>query len=171
MPRRENTHYSSSYMVDLPLFFVPLWADLWHLGTTQNLGIRGFFACSSQSREDILGGHSPSMWILPHGRYTHIICYPCIQPWCWVHAEYSMINVCFVIYQWLCEPLIQVIGLQGGALLGVAYKFPRRLSFPSATSGGIPGVAPEFSSVDDNLKSESPSNFQLYRYMQICCNS
>jgi hypothetical protein len=64
--------------------------------------------------------------------------------------------------------LIQVIGLQGGALLGVAYKFPRRLSFPSATSVGISGVAPE---LDDNTKAESPSNFQLYRYMQIFCNS
>jgi hypothetical protein len=49
----------------------------------------------------------------------------------------------------------------------VAYKFPRRLSFPSATSVGIPGVAPEF---DENTKAESPSNFQLYRYMQICCD-
>ena len=63
--------------------------------------------------------------------------------------------------------MIQVIGLQGGSLLGVAYKFPRRMSFSSAASGAMPGVAPTFSSVNDGGKSESHSNFQLYRCLQI----
>lgn len=67
-----------------------------------------------------------------------------------------------------------VIGLQGGALLGVAYKFPRRMSFSNAASASavsaaqaasFSGVAPTFASMDDaSGRGEAPSNFQLYSW-------
>jgi hypothetical protein len=56
--------------------------------------------------------------------------------------------------------IVQVIGLQGGALLGVTYKMPRRAS--TATLG------PSGSSLDDpsviGKGTEAPANFQLYSW-------
>ncbi|KAH7286232.1 hypothetical protein KP509_33G065100 [Ceratopteris richardii] len=67
-----------------------------------------------------------------------------------------------------------VMGLQGGSLLGVAYKFPPRMSFSTAAaasaasgvqSASFSGLAPTFSSMDDSSgKGENPSNFQLYSW-------
>lgn len=70
-----------------------------------------------------------------------------------------------------------VIGLQGGALLGVAYKFPRRMSFSNAAAASavsaahaasLSGVSPTFSSMEEGGflggKGETPSNFQLYSW-------
>lgn len=64
-----------------------------------------------------------------------------------------------------------VIGLQGGALLGVAYKFPRRMSFSNAAAASavqassFSGVLPTFASMDDaSGRGETPSNFQLYSW-------
>lgn len=63
--------------------------------------------------------------------------------------------------------LYQVIGLQGGALLGVAYKMPRRTSTVnlglSAAATGSSGTF-EDSTVTPTKVTEAPSNFQLYRY-------
>ncbi len=63
---------------------------------------------------------------------------------------------------------VQVIGLQGGALLGVTYKMPRRAS--SATLG------PSGSSLDDpsvitGKGTEAPANFQLYRWCIVLLHS
>lgn len=70
-----------------------------------------------------------------------------------------------------------VIGLHGGALLGVAYKFPRRMSFSTAAAASavsaaqaasLSGVAPTFSGLEDGglygSKGEAPPNFQLYSW-------
>ncbi len=63
--------------------------------------------------------------------------------------------------------IVQVIGLQGGALLGVTYKMPRRAS--TATLG------PSGSSLDDpsviGKGTEAPANFQLYRWCIVLLHS
>lgn len=62
----------------------------------------------------------------------------------------------------------QVTGLQGGALLGVAYKMPRRTSTTnlglSAAATGSSGTL-EDATVASTKITEAPSNFQLYRYI------
>jgi hypothetical protein len=59
----------------------------------------------------------------------------------------------------------QVTGLQGGALLGVAYKMPRRTSTINLGLSGSSGTF-EDATVASSKITEAPSNFQLYRYTQ-----
>ncbi|CAM6114633.1 unnamed protein product [Calypogeia fissa] len=60
-----------------------------------------------------------------------------------------------------------VIGLQGGALLGVAYKFPRK-TIPSAVPNSIGSaggfVGEEAPTLGTRIIGEAPANFQLYSW-------
>lgn len=68
----------------------------------------------------------------------------------------------------------QVIGLHGGALLGIAYRTSRRVSAVAATAistiqsmplSGFGSGASSFNTFDDGVGSgtSSTQNFQLYR--------
>ncbi len=69
---------------------------------------------------------------------------------------------------------VQVIGLHGGALLGVTYRTSRRISPVTATAistvqsmplSGFGGSGSSFASDDPfSSKEGPPQNFQLYRY-------
>lgn len=64
---------------------------------------------------------------------------------------------------------LQVVGLQGGALLGVTYKMPRR---QSTTNMGLSAAAGTIDYSDDpsistGKTTEAPANFQLYRYFLL----
>jgi hypothetical protein len=70
--------------------------------------------------------------------------------------------------------IFQVIGLHGGALLGVTYRTSRRISPLTATAistvqsmplSGFGGSGSSFASDDPfSSKEGPPQNFQLYRY-------
>lgn len=76
--------------------------------------------------------------------------------------------------------IFQVIGLHGGALLGVTYRTSRRISPLTATAistvqsmplSGFGGSGSSFASDDPfSSKEGPPQNFQLYRYRFACCS-
>ncbi|CAN6477268.1 unnamed protein product [Victoria cruziana] len=61
-----------------------------------------------------------------------------------------------------------VIGLHGGALLGVAYRTSRRISTGAAIASPLSGypsfATDEFSSVKSSMAESAPQNFQLYSW-------
>jgi hypothetical protein len=76
--------------------------------------------------------------------------------------------------------IFQVIGLHGGALLGVTYRTSRRISPLTATAistvqsmplSGFGGSGSSFASDDPfSSKEGPPQNFQLYRYAFKYCS-
>lgn len=95
------------------------------------------------------------------------------------------IKIVLVPSFYLINIALKVIGLHGGALLGVAYRTSRRISPMAATaistqsmplSGfGNSGVTSSFAAPDDPFSSNKPAaevapqNFQLYRFLKFSC--
>lgn len=98
----------------------------------------------------------------------------------WIFSHYRKIVLVTRFY--LINIAFKVIGLHGGALLGVAYRTSRRISPMAATSistqsmplsgFGNSGVTSSFAASDDPFSNKpaaevAPQNFQLYRFLKF----